>query len=143
MKISVKSQYALESLMELHLQAGGGQANLKTIALGRNLSERFLGQIFATLCRAGIVASIRGVKGGYHLAKPPGEITAGEVVRALEGPLMPVKCVCSSLQEIGHCTLMDQCVTRRLWIDVGAEIDSALDSVTLADLMASYEELMV
>jgi Rrf2 family cysteine metabolism transcriptional repressor len=140
MKISVKGQYALESLLELARSAKNGQASLHTIAQRRNLSVRFLGQIFATLRRAGIVTGVRGVLGGYRLAKPPGKITVGAVVRALEGPLVPVKCVCSSLQEPGRCILMDTCVTRDLWISVTKEIDSTLDDVTLEDLMASCKE---
>ena len=108
MKISTKSQYALEALMDLHLHAVDGQESLKNIAQRRGISEHYLEQIFSTLRKAGIVESFRGAQGGYRLAREPGSITAGEVIRALEGPLCPVKCVCSSRDDEKRCPMLEQ-----------------------------------
>ncbi len=132
MKLSTKAQYALEALVELQLQEGSAQNNLPSIAARRGLSEPYLEQIFATLRRAGIVRSVRGAQGGYRLAADPAKLTAGSVIRALEGPLHPVKCI--SCESANTCPLRDMCPTRPLWAQVAQAMDAAADSVTLEDL---------
>ena len=141
MKISTKGQYALEALLDLYLHAVNGQENLKSIAGRRGISEHYLEQIFAVLRKTGIVASVRGAQGSYRLAKNPADITAGEVIRSLEGPLCPVKCVCSSADNDKSCPMINCCATRTLWAAVTEEIDSAVDSVTLEDLLKAYSRL--
>lgn len=141
MKISTKSQYALEALIDLQLNAVNGQENIRNIAERRGISEHYLEQIFAVLRKAGIVASIRGAQGGYRLSREPGEITAGQVIRALEGPLCPVKCVCQADDATNRCPILNRCPTRSLWVRVTGGIDEVVDGVTLAGLLASYERL--
>lgn len=138
MKISTKGQYALEALIDLHLHAVDGQESLKNIAIRRGISEHYLEQIFALLRKAGIVKSFRGVQGGYKLTREPQLITAGEIIRSLEGPLCPVKCVYSPMLDDSRCPIFEQCVTRTLWAKVTDEIGSIIDGVTLADLIMSY-----
>jgi Rrf2 family transcriptional regulator, cysteine metabolism repressor len=139
-KISTKGQYALEALVDLHLHAADGQESLKNVAQRRGISEHYLEQIFATLRKGGIVASTRGAQGGYRLSREPGSITAGAVIRALEGPLFPVKCVLSTAGDENHCPMVDCCATRSLWVTVSKEIDSVLDGVTLGDLLSTYSK---
>lgn len=139
MKISTKGQYALEALLDLHMNGVGGQESLKNIARRRGISEHYLEQIFGTLRKAGIVESIRGAQGGYRLARQPEEITAGQVIRALEGPLCPVKCVGNPSGEGKRCPLLGSCPTRPLWVRVTKEIDSIVDTVTLQDLLQKLE----
>lgn len=140
MKISIKSQYALEALIDLTLHAGDGQENTGAIAARRGISEHYLEQILAALRKAGIVASIRGAQGGYRLSRPPQDITAGEVIRALEGPLTTVKCVLIKPGE-EPCPMAGRCATQPLWTRLTEEIDTVIDSVTLSDLLAAYESL--
>jgi Rrf2 family protein len=140
MKVSVKSQYALEALLELQARGTDGKLNLKDAAQRRGISEHYLEQIFNSLRKAGIVASERGAQGGYRFAKPFEEITAGEVVRAVEGPLHPVKCLCAGTAQEAGCELYETCVTRLLWENVMREIESALDAVTLGELAAALAE---
>jgi Rrf2 family transcriptional regulator, cysteine metabolism repressor len=138
LKISTKGQYALEALLDLQLHAVNGQENLGNIARRRGISEHYLEQIFNTLRKAGIVESFRGAQGGYRLQREPQSITVGEVLRALEGVLSPVKCVCSVPGE-EVCGMAPICSTRGLWLDVSNDIDEAVNGITLLDLVSAYQ----
>ncbi|HLI58763.1 MAG TPA: Rrf2 family transcriptional regulator [Solirubrobacteraceae bacterium] len=87
LSITTKSRYALSALVELHRQGGSGPVPLAELARRRAIPVQFLEQLFATLRRAGILRSQRGVKGGYSLARPADEITVLELVELLDGPL--------------------------------------------------------
>jgi Rrf2 family transcriptional regulator, cysteine metabolism repressor len=134
-KISTKGQYALEALIDLRMHATNGQENLKNVAVRRGISEPYLEQIFATLRKAGIVESKRGAQGGYKLAREPMDITAGDILRTVEGPLYPVKCVGSNPGDENRCLLYDGCVTRMLWASVAFEINGIIDGITLENLV--------
>lgn len=136
MTLSTKAQYALEALVELLLHATDGQDNLPAIAARRGLSEPYLEQIFATLRRAGIVKSVRGAQGGFRLAADPAGITAGDVIRALEGPLCAVKCV----KDETACSMVEHCPTRPLWVRVSRSIEEAADAVTLQQLAQAAQQ---
>ena len=133
MKLSSKSQFALEALLDMALHGADGPEPIGGIARRRGVSGHYLEQIFAVLRKAGIVMSVRGAQGGYRLAKDPADITAGAVIRALEGPLSPVKCL--SQPEGESCPMLGRCPTRGLWARVAGEMDDVIDGVTLADLM--------
>ena len=85
--ITTKSPYALQALAELGRSGGDGPVPIGELARRRDIPVQFLEQLFATLRRAGVLKSQRGVKGGYTFARPPGEITVLEIVELLEGPL--------------------------------------------------------
>jgi Rrf2 family transcriptional regulator, cysteine metabolism repressor len=85
--ITTKSPYALSALVELHRQGATGPVPIAELARRREIPVQFLEQLFATLRRAGILRSQRGVKGGYTLARPADEVTVLELVELLDGPL--------------------------------------------------------
>jgi Rrf2 family cysteine metabolism transcriptional repressor len=85
--ITTKSPYALRALAELARSGGAGPVSIGELARRRNVPAQFLEQLFATLRRAGVLRSQRGVKGGYSFARDPREITVLEIVELLEGPL--------------------------------------------------------
>ena len=85
--ITTKSPYALSALVELHRQGSAGPVPIAELARRREIPVQFLEQLFATLRRAGILRSQRGVKGGYTLARPADEVTVLELVELLDGPL--------------------------------------------------------
>ena len=85
--ITTKSPYALSALVELYACGERGPVPIAELARRRNIPVQFLEQLFATLRRAGLLRSQRGVKGGYSFARPPGEITVLELVELLDGPL--------------------------------------------------------
>jgi Rrf2 family transcriptional regulator, cysteine metabolism repressor len=85
--VSTKSPYALSALVELHRQGGAGPVPIAELARRRDIPVQFLEHLFATLRRAGILRSQRGVKGGYSFARPSDEVTVLELVELLDGPL--------------------------------------------------------
>ncbi|MBV9915192.1 MAG: Rrf2 family transcriptional regulator [Solirubrobacterales bacterium] len=87
LSITSKSPYALRALVELHRRAEGSPVPIAELARGGEIPVQFLEQLFATLRRAGVLRSQRGVKGGYSFARPANELTVLEVVELLDGPI--------------------------------------------------------
>jgi len=85
--ITTKSPYALSALVELHHQGDRGPVPIAELARRRDIPVQFLEQLFATLRRAGVLRSQRGVKGGYSFARPASDITVLELVELLDGPV--------------------------------------------------------
>ena len=85
--ITTKSPYALSALVELHRQGGAGPVPIAELARRRDIPVQFLEHLFATLRRAGILRSQRGVKGGYSFARASDDVTVLELVELLDGPL--------------------------------------------------------
>jgi Rrf2 family protein len=85
--ITTKSPYALSALVELRHHGDRGPVPIAELARRRNIPVQFLEQLFATLRRAGVLRSQRGVKGGYSFARPPADITVLELVELLDGPV--------------------------------------------------------
>ncbi|NMM51751.1 cysteine metabolism transcriptional regulator CymR [Paenibacillus aquistagni] len=124
MKISTKGRYGLTIMMELARSYGEGPTSLKSIAERNQLSEHYLEQLIAPLRNAGLVKSIRGAYGGYILSREPEVISAGEIIRVLEGPISPV-----------DFTEEDDPAKRDLWMRIRDSIAQVLDSTTLNDLI--------
>ncbi|CAM2848505.1 Rrf2 family transcriptional regulator [Paenibacillus sediminis] len=129
MKISTKGRYGLTIMMELASRFGEGPTSLKSIAEKNGLSEHYLEQLIAPLRNAGLVKSIRGAYGGYVLSREPKEITAGDIIRVLEGPISVV----DFAEE-------DDPAKRDLWKRIRDSIANVIDSTTLHDLI-NYHEL--
>lgn len=129
MKISTKGRYGLTIMMELARSFGEGPTSLKSIADKNQLSEHYLEQLIAPLRNAGLVKSIRGAYGGYIIAKDPEHVSAGEIIRVLEGPISPV-----------DFTEEDDPAKRNLWMRIRDSIAGVLDSTTLADLIHYKDE---
>lgn len=129
MKVSTKGRYGLTIMMELANRYGEGPTSLKSIAKTHDLSEHYLEQLVSPLRNAGLVRSVRGAYGGYILAKEPAQVTSGDVIRVLEGPISPVEFD----QE-------DDPAKRDLWIRIRDSITEVLDSTTLEDLANFKEE---
>ena len=141
MKISTKGRYALEAVLDIAVNAGvGGPVNIKGIAARNGISENYLEQLFVILRRKGIVESTRGALGGYRLAKPSGDISAGEVIRAVEGTLSPVAC---ADERAGRktCGRYEDCATRLLWKRMTDAMNGAADSVSIAELAECHDRM--
>lgn len=134
--MSTKGRYGLKSMFELALNEGNeNPLPLKIIAEKNGLSELYLEQIFATLRKAGLVRSIRGAQGGYYLARASDEITVGEILRALEGPIVPSECV---IEDRDVCERSDFCATKAVWQKIKDSIDQVIDSWTLGDMLREH-----
>lgn len=123
MKISTKGRYGLTIMIELAKKHGEGPTSLKSIAQANDLSEHYLEQLIAPLRNAGLVRSIRGAYGGYILGDVPTKISAGDVIRVLEGPITPVE----GIED-------EEPAKRELWIRIRDAIKDVLDNTTLEDL---------
>ena len=135
MKLSTKGRYGVVAMYDLAANSGHGPISLKSVAARQNISEHYLEQLMGQLRRAGLVKSARGAQGGYLLVKHPCEITIGDIVRVMEGPIAPVDCLLSDDPASGgYCQRTKSCVTRGVWQKVGESIARVLDSITLADL---------
>ncbi len=139
MKLSTKGHYGVQAMFDLAQHYGQGPIPLKTVAERQGLSEHYLEQLIASLRKAGLVKSVRGAQGGYSLSKPPGEITVGDIVRVLEGPIAPLDCVNQDDPE--HCQKSEHCVTKNVWAKVRDSISEVLDSVTLEDMCRDAEKI--
>src|SRR4051812_6328310 len=137
MKLSKKGEYALRSLITLGIAAEMGRSLVRVSELAANdqLPMKFLEQILQVLKEAGIVESARGKFGGYRLAQPMKAITIGQVVRLIDGPLAPIRCVSQSAYEKCTCPDEEHCGLRMLMLDVRNAIAGILDRYTLADVV--------
>lgn len=135
MKLSTKGRYGLRALIDLAVHSQGGTpVSIMSISARHDLSERYLEQLMAMLKKAGIVRSIRGAGGGYVLARDAGDISVGDVLRALEGKLDPVDC--AGLDPGGECRAADSCVTKYVWKRINESINRTVDEIRLDQLVA-------
>lgn len=131
MKLSTKGRYGVAAMYDLAEHAGHGPISLKSVAQRQGISEHYLEQLMGSLRKAGFVKSVRGAQGGYVLTRDPSQITVGEIIRVMEGPIAPVDCLLTGGCERDRAGI---CVTRGVWAKVRDSIDQVLDSITLADL---------
>lgn len=131
MKISAKEQYGLRAMAELAARYGQGPVSLSEVADAQEISHDYLEQIVPDLREAGLVQSTRGAYGGYQLAHAPESITVGQVLRALDGEILPLRCL-SDEQE--RCDRSPTCAARTVWTKVHSRVSETLDEITLADL---------
>lgn len=129
MRVSAKADYAIRAAIELAL-AGEGPVKGDAIAKAQEIPPNFLENILADLRNAGLVASRRGAEGGYWLARPAGEVTLADVIRAVDGPLANVRGVRS--EQVAYSGSAEP--LRDVWIAVRASLRGVLERVTLADL---------
>lgn len=138
MILSTKGRYGLKMMYEFALNYGSGPMSLKEVAHKQRLSDTYLEQLIAYLRKAGLVNSIRGAQGGYELSRPPEEITVGEIIRILEGPLAPSECV---IDDEPDCANAGYCATRLIWEKIMEGINNVIDSITLRDMVNDYYRL--
>jgi Rrf2 family protein len=137
MKISKRGEYALRALIDLGIasELGWPMLQISELASKEKLPVKFLEQIFTQLKTAGYVKSRRGKFGGYSLARPMKQIKFGAVIRTIDGPLAPIRCV--SQTSYARCSCPDEihCGLRILMFDVRNAISTILDRYTLADIV--------
>ena len=131
MKISTKGIYALEAMIDL-ASRNTACVSIRDIAAARNCSVKYLEQIFKQLKKAQLLISIRGKDGGYQIAKDPEEITAKDIILAVEEKLDPVVCLSHT------CTRSGICRTQPVWMGMQEQIYKVLESKTLKYLTDIY-----
>ena len=137
MKLSTRSRYGTRLMLDMAQHYREGPLQLGDIAKRQEVSLKYLEQIIIPLKKAHYIESVRGRKGGHILAKPPEEITVGEIVALLEEGSGLVKCA----KDPTVCERADGCPTRLLWKEAYEAMSDRLEAVTLADLVERAEDM--
>ncbi|MBE8191242.1 MAG: Rrf2 family transcriptional regulator [Alphaproteobacteria bacterium] len=135
MKLSTRGRYAVMAMADMAQQVSAGAPSplrLGAIATRQEISLAYLEQIFSDLRRHGLVQSTRGAHGGYSLAKDATEINVSDIVLAVDEPLDVTRCRQSGACMSNHV----RCLTHDLWDNLGRQIETYLQSVSLADVIA-------
>lgn len=134
MRISSRGDYGVRAMFDLAQRYGEGPIPLKLIAERQQISDHYLEQLMGSLRKAGLVVSVRGAQGGYELAGPPESIRIGDVIRALEGPVLTVHGVegDKDLPQAGDSP--ERLALLGVWKRLAEQVNEVLDSVSLADL---------
>lgn len=126
----MRSDYGARAVIDLARHYNQGPIQSADIAVRQAIPEAYLEQLMTALRKSGLVRSTRGPHGGHELARHPSEITFGEVIAALEGPLTPLDC----LEDAGACVLSRTCGMRDVWQEVMTVTRQILDSTTIEEL---------
>lgn len=140
MKITYKGDYAMKAILELSVRYEDNKnaiIPINEIAKFGDMPKKFLEQILLTLVRGGLVKSKRGAGGGFTLARRPEEITVGDVVRLIEGPIEPIECVNDGYK---GCADVKDCILRNVWKEVAGAISIVVDTLTFKELVLRYKE---
>jgi Rrf2 family cysteine metabolism transcriptional repressor len=132
-RLSTRGRYGLRAMLDMAIDQSDGPITLNSISERQGVSIGYLEQLMVPLKKEGLIRSVRGAQGGYLLARDPEDITVGDIIRALEGPIAPVACVSEDYPE--ECDRAEGCVTRLVWAKVRDSIVEVLDSLTLYALV--------
>jgi Rrf2 family transcriptional regulator, iron-sulfur cluster assembly transcription factor len=138
MRLTTKGRYAVTAMLDLCIHATKGPVNLTEISQRQAISLSYLEQLFAKLRQRKLVSSVRGPGGGYRLARPEKDIHVAEIIDAVSESLDTTRCLGK-----GDCQLGETCLTHHLWQDLSDQIHTFLTNITLADLMAKSEIVLI
>jgi Rrf2 family protein len=129
--LSNKAKYGLKAMM--HLAGAQGVSLAADIAADNNIPRKFLDAILLELTKAGILSSKKGKGGGYMLARPADAVTAGQIIRILDGPLAPIACASrTAYRPCPDCPDVDACAIREVMLDVRDAMALILDRTSIA-----------
>ena len=131
MKLSTRVRYALRIMLDLALFSGSDPIPGKDIAKRQEISLSYLDNLMGPLRVAGLVRAIRGTKGGFILAKPPGQIRVNDIWKAMEGPV----CIIDCIPQPDLCHRYDECITRYIWQEINDAIVGVIESWSLEDIL--------
>lgn len=130
MRISTKTRYGMRLMIDIAQNQGNGRVALKDVAERQGVSKKYLEQVVAPLVSAGLLGVTRGTQGGYHLSRPPQEITLADIVGASEDGLELLVCTVDS----DACIRAGGCPSRQIWGGLEGAIRAYLEGQTLADV---------
>ena len=134
MRISTRGRYALRAMVDLTQHTDEEPILRRDIAERQNISADYVAQLFRGLRAAGLVKGVKGPGGGYTLARDPTTISAGDIIRAVEGPIAVTDCVTPDGEF--DCCQVEKCATREVWQRVSQAMEQVLDEITLDNLCA-------
>ena len=125
----MRSDYGAHAVIELARRYGQGPVQCAEIAANQKIPEAYLDQLLSGLRRVGIIRSVRGPHGGHELARDPRQLTLGDIVTALEGPVVPHEFVHSPSSDV------DACAVRNAWLEAAQASQDVLDHTTIQELL--------
>ncbi|MCJ7686796.1 MAG: Rrf2 family transcriptional regulator [Desulfobacteraceae bacterium] len=131
MKLSTRSRYGTRMMLDLAQHYDQGPVQMGEISKRENISAKYLEQLIIPLKKANFIKSVRGPKGGHMLAKPPEEITVGDIVRILEGGISLSSCI----ENPEVCDRTTKCLVRGVWEETTKIMYDKLNSVTLSKMI--------
>lgn len=134
MKLSTRGKYGLYAMYYLAQHAQEGPQTLTNIATV-GVPRQYLEQLLGNLRRAGLVSTVRGVQGGYHLAKPPRQVSLRDIIDAVEGPIELTECTSPD----GGCERSATCPVKWVWQRVTDSINAELEKINLGDMLKPCE----
>ena len=138
MRLSKRGEYGIRAMIRLaslyHPDDPTHPIQIQELGDIENIPKKYLEQILLALKNAGLLNSKRGLQGGYYLAKKPSEINVGQIVRILDGPLAPIRCVSTMAYEPCDCPDEKTCGLRLVMLEVRNQIADILDNKTLDDV---------
>jgi Rrf2 family protein len=138
--LSQRTRYTIRALLHLADRYGEGPVRLTEIAEAQNIPSKFLTVMLSQMIRKGLVASRRGRDGGYWLARPPEEISYGEIVRLTRGSLALLPCASRlAYEQCRNCVTVETCRLHRVMLMVRDETARILDGLSLADAVPPEE----
>jgi Rrf2 family protein len=146
MRLSKRGEYGLRAMIDLatwEMETGRSIVQIKEIAEREKIPAKFLEQILLTLKNAGLLHSKMGVGGGYYLAKTADEISLGQIIRVLDGPVAPIRCVSQMAYESCGCPDEEACGLRLVMFDVRNAMANILDNTSLADVGERIESVLL
>ena len=142
--LTKKGKYGLKAMVHLAGLEPNALAQVADIAQANNISKGFLDQILTELRRAGLVYSKHGKRGGYALARAADEISVGNIVRVLDGPLAPIGCASvTAYRACDDCGDLRKCVVRLVMVEARNAVAHVLDNYMLAEMRALKEPLQL
>jgi Rrf2 family protein len=142
MRLSKRGEYGLRAMINLanaQKQSPGAMVQIKDISAREEIPTKYLEQILLALKNAGLLNSKMGIGGGYYLARQPGDVNLGQIIRVLDGPLAPIRCVSHMAYEPCGCPDEQTCGLRMIMGDVRDAIANILENTSLADVMERVE----
>ena len=134
MRLTTKGRYAVTAMIDLTLHAQNKPTSLADISGRQSISLSYLEQLFSKLRQAGLVTSVRGPGGGYHLAIPSDQIFVAQIINAVNESIDTTSC-----RGKGDCQGGEICLTHSLWQDLSVQIHEFLNGISLADLVAKRD----
>ncbi len=130
MTISTRGRYATRMVVLLAAEEPGASMTKNEIADAEGISAGYVQQLMMALRLGNIVDSHRGREGGFSLSRAAEEITVADVLKAVEGEVMPAPC-----HGVGHCARADECPTRPIWEEAAELLNGLFDKTTIASLI--------
>jgi Rrf2 family protein len=135
MRLTMRSDYGAHAVIELARRAGQGPVQCAEIAACQKIPEAYLDQLLSSLRRVGIIRSVRGPHGGHELARDPRQLTLGEIVTALEGPVVPHEFVHGPASDADSEDWLAACAVRNAWLAATEASQRVLDQTTIQELL--------